>query len=170
MRFKPPPANSPIGWRVEFRPTEVLDTNTSHDPFFVSLIHPVVFCSRGHTIGVMHVLRLHDHTICSSGLISSSFLVFSRLILFLRYLSQDVFLFLLQVQLTDFENAAFATFVVLITRVILSFNLNLLIPLSKVTTRHLLQCFLYELPFSMHGIFLCCRWMRTWLLHRNGTL
>ena len=35
-------------------------------------------------------------------------------------------------QLTDFENAAFATFVVLITRVILSFNLNLLIPLSKV--------------------------------------
>ena len=23
MRFKPPPANSPIGWRVEFRPTEV---------------------------------------------------------------------------------------------------------------------------------------------------
>ena len=34
--------------------------------------------------------------------------------------------------MTDFENAAFATFVVLITRVILSFNLNLLIPLSKV--------------------------------------
>lgn len=58
MRFKPPPANSPIGWRVEFRPTEV--------------------------------------------------------------------------QLTDFENAAFATFVVLITRVILSFNLSFLIPLSKV--------------------------------------
>ena len=25
MRFKPPPVNSDIGWRVEFRPTEVLD-------------------------------------------------------------------------------------------------------------------------------------------------
>ncbi|XP_046839133.1 glutamate--cysteine ligase catalytic subunit-like isoform X3 [Xenia sp. Carnegie-2017] len=59
MRFKPPPANSPIGWRVEFRPTEV--------------------------------------------------------------------------QLTDFENAAFATFVVLITRVIISFNLNLLIPFPRLT-------------------------------------
>jgi hypothetical protein len=23
MRFKPPPVNSNIGWRVEFRPTEV---------------------------------------------------------------------------------------------------------------------------------------------------
>lgn len=58
MRFKPPPPNSSIGWRVEFRPTEV--------------------------------------------------------------------------QLTDFENAAYVTFVVLLTRVILSFDLNLLIPLSKV--------------------------------------
>lgn len=58
MRFKPPPPNSTIGWRVEFRPTEV--------------------------------------------------------------------------QLTDFENAAYVTFVVLLTRVILSFDLNLLIPLSKV--------------------------------------
>ncbi|XP_074656167.1 glutamate--cysteine ligase catalytic subunit-like isoform X2 [Tubulanus polymorphus] len=58
MRFKPPPPDSPIGWRVEFRPTEV--------------------------------------------------------------------------QLTDFENAAYATFIVLLTRVILSFNLNFLIPISKV--------------------------------------
>ena len=37
-----------------------------------------------------------------------------------------------QVQLTDFENAAYVTFIVLLTRVILSFDLNLLIPLSKV--------------------------------------
>lgn len=58
MRFKPPPPKSNIGWRVEFRPTEV--------------------------------------------------------------------------QLTDFENAALVTFIVLLTRVILSFDLNLLIPLSKV--------------------------------------
>lgn len=58
MRFKPPPPNSRIGWRVEFRPTEC--------------------------------------------------------------------------QLTDFENAAFTVFVVMLTRVILSYNLNMLIPISKV--------------------------------------
>ncbi|KAI9356225.1 glutamate-cysteine ligase-domain-containing protein [Zopfochytrium polystomum] len=58
MRFKPPPPNSSIGWRVEFRSMEI--------------------------------------------------------------------------QLTDFENAAFAVFVVLLTRTILSFDLNLYIPLSKV--------------------------------------
>ncbi|XP_023245745.1 glutamate--cysteine ligase catalytic subunit isoform X2 [Copidosoma floridanum] len=58
MRFKPPPSNSSIGWRVEFRPCEV--------------------------------------------------------------------------QITDFENAAIVCFVVLLTRVILSYKLNLLIPISKV--------------------------------------
>uniref|UniRef100_A0A674D1U4 Glutamate--cysteine ligase n=1 Tax=Salmo trutta TaxID=8032 RepID=A0A674D1U4_SALTR len=58
MRFKPPPPNSDIGWRVEFRPMEV--------------------------------------------------------------------------QLTDFENSAFVVFIVLLTRVILSYKLDFLIPLSKV--------------------------------------
>eukprot|EP00049_Salpingoeca_infusionum_P025962 m.22897 g.22897 ORF g.22897 m.22897 type:complete len:629 (+) comp8430_c0_seq3:84-1970(+) len=58
MRFKPPPLDSDIGWRVEFRPCEV--------------------------------------------------------------------------QITDFENAAFTVFVVLLTRVILSFHLNLYMPLSQV--------------------------------------
>ncbi|XP_025829413.1 glutamate--cysteine ligase [Agrilus planipennis] len=58
MRFKPPPPNSTIGWRVEFRPCEV--------------------------------------------------------------------------QITDFENAAIVCFVVLLTRVILSYQLNFLIPISKV--------------------------------------
>jgi glutamate--cysteine ligase catalytic subunit len=58
VRFKPPPANSPIGWRVEFRSMEV--------------------------------------------------------------------------QLTDFENAAFAVFIVLLSRAILSMNLNFYIPISKV--------------------------------------
>lgn len=58
MRFKPPPPDSKIGWRVEFRPTEV--------------------------------------------------------------------------QMTDYENAAYVVFVVLLTRAILSTNLNLYIPLSKV--------------------------------------
>ncbi|KAI8993904.1 glutamate-cysteine ligase catalytic subunit [Trametes punicea] len=58
LRFKPPPANSSIGWRVEFRPMEV--------------------------------------------------------------------------QITDFENAAFSVFVVLLSRAILHFNLNFYIPISKV--------------------------------------
>jgi glutamate--cysteine ligase catalytic subunit len=58
MRFKPPPADNSIGWRVEFRPMEI--------------------------------------------------------------------------QLTDFENAAFAVFMVLITRVILSFDLNFYIPIVRV--------------------------------------
>jgi glutamate--cysteine ligase catalytic subunit len=58
MRFKPPPADNSIGWRVEFRPMEI--------------------------------------------------------------------------QITDFENAAFAVFMVLITRVILSFDLNFYIPIGKV--------------------------------------
>ena len=37
-----------------------------------------------------------------------------------------------EVQITDFENAAIVCFVVLLTRVILSYKLNLLIPISKV--------------------------------------
>lgn len=58
VRFKPPPPNSPIGWRVEFRTMEV--------------------------------------------------------------------------QLTDFENAAFTVFIALLARAILFFKLNLYIPISKV--------------------------------------
>jgi len=38
----------------------------------------------------------------------------------------------MDIQLTDFENAAFTVFTVLLTRVILTFDLNLYIPLSRV--------------------------------------
>lgn len=58
LRFKPPPPNSPIGWRVEFRSMEV--------------------------------------------------------------------------QMTDYENAAYAVFITLLSRAILSFNLNFYLPISKV--------------------------------------
>jgi glutamate--cysteine ligase catalytic subunit len=58
MRFKPPPADNSIGWRVEFRPMEI--------------------------------------------------------------------------QITDFENAAFTVFIVLMTRVILSYDLNFYIPIKRV--------------------------------------
>ena len=59
MRFKPPPPNTDMGWRVEVRPMEI--------------------------------------------------------------------------QITDFENAAFSVFVVLITRAILSFDLNFYIPIPRTT-------------------------------------
>lgn len=38
----------------------------------------------------------------------------------------------MEIQLTDFENAAFTVFTVLLTRVILTFDLNLYIPMSRV--------------------------------------
>lgn len=38
----------------------------------------------------------------------------------------------MEIQLTDFENAAFAVFVVLVTRAVLSFGTNFYIPISKV--------------------------------------
>ena len=38
----------------------------------------------------------------------------------------------MEVQPTDFENAAFAVFVVLLSRAILNYNMNLYIPISKV--------------------------------------
>ena len=38
----------------------------------------------------------------------------------------------MEIQLTDFENAAFSVFTVLLTRVILTFDLNLYIPISRV--------------------------------------
>ena len=38
----------------------------------------------------------------------------------------------MEVQLTDFENAAFSIFIVLISRIVLAFKLNLYVPLSLV--------------------------------------
>ena len=74
IRFKPPPANNDIGWRVEFRPMEI--------------------------------------------------------------------------QITDFENAAFSVFIVLVTRAILSFDLNFYIPIPETTknmeTAHSRNAVLHE--------------------------
>jgi len=39
----------------------------------------------------------------------------------------------MEVQITDFENAAFAVFVVLLSRAILTFNINFYVPISKVS-------------------------------------
>lgn len=38
----------------------------------------------------------------------------------------------MEIQITDFENTAYAIFIVLLTRAILSFGLNFYIPISKV--------------------------------------
>lgn len=39
----------------------------------------------------------------------------------------------MEIQITDFENAAFSVFIVLVTRAILSFDLNFYIPITKTT-------------------------------------
>jgi glutamate--cysteine ligase catalytic subunit len=41
----------------------------------------------------------------------------------------------MEVQITDFENAAFAVFIVLLSRAIMTMNVNFYIPISKV--RHI---------------------------------
>ena len=38
----------------------------------------------------------------------------------------------MEAQMTDFENAAFSVFIVLLSRAIMSMNLNFYIPISKV--------------------------------------
>lgn len=52
----------------------------------------------------------------------------------------------MEVQLTDFENAAFTVFVVLLQRVILFFDLNLYIPLSLVRVRVCMRARARALP------------------------
>lgn len=56
----------------------------------------------------------------------------------------------MEVQLTDFENAAFTVFVVLVTRVILAFDLALYIPLSKVSTAPMHKTFFIGNDFNFY--------------------
>lgn len=55
----------------------------------------------------------------------------------------------MEVQLTDFENAAFAVFIVLLSRAIMSQNLNFYIPISKVRPK---ICSLNE-PWKLMFLF-----------------
>ena len=67
----------------------------------------------------------------------------------------------MEIQITDFENAAFSIFIVLITRAILSYNLNFYIPIARVSenmeTAHIrdavnTQKFWFRKdPFSSHA-------------------
>lgn len=50
----------------------------------------------------------------------------------------------MEVQMTDFENAAFAVFVVLLSRAILSFHLNFYVPISKVGHE-------FNFPIAIHS-------------------
>jgi len=54
----------------------------------------------------------------------------------------------MEIQMTDFENAAFAVFIVLVTRAILSFDLNFYLPIPRTTenmeTAHLRDAVLNE--------------------------
>lgn len=42
----------------------------------------------------------------------------------------------MEIQVTDFENAAFSTFLVLLSRAILKFGINFYLPISKVSNWH----------------------------------
>ncbi len=97
MRFKLPPPDSNIGWRVEFRSLDVRTTS------------PVV----------------------------------PR--------SSHFYIVLLQVQATEFENAAFANFIVLLSRVILTYDLNLIMPMSSVSSLHNL----HNIVFFLSIEYLC---------------
>ncbi|KAH9935686.1 glutamate-cysteine ligase-domain-containing protein [Fomitopsis serialis] len=59
----------------------------------------------------------------------------------------------MEVQMTDFENAAFSIFVVLLSRAILAFNLNLYLPISRVNS----------------NLALCERSTRTWRVRRSAS-
>ena len=52
------------------------------------------------------------------------------------------FYFFMKVQLSDFENAAYVVFIVLVTRAILTFKLNFMIPISKVSEKNAFYCLL----------------------------
>jgi glutamate--cysteine ligase catalytic subunit len=43
----------------------------------------------------------------------------------------------MEVQFTDFENAAFSIFIILLSRAILTFGLNFYIPISKVGSSYI---------------------------------
>ena len=58
-----------------------------------------------------------------------------------------------QVQLTDFENAAYMVFMVLLTRVILTFHLNFIIPISKVLCCLLSWCRLLTVSCAVFVFF-----------------
>ena len=52
-------------------------------------------------------------------------------------------------QLTDFENAAFVVFIVLMTRAILKYNLDLCLPLSYVS---FIKVFLRLISYRRHHV------------------
>lgn len=49
MRFKPPPPNSDIGWRVEFRPMEVMPRPVEHGVSYISRFPTLSFFARRQT-------------------------------------------------------------------------------------------------------------------------
>lgn len=50
--------------------------------------------------------------------------------------------------MTDFENAAFAVFVILLSRAILHFNLNFYIPISKASVHYFSQASPTDVDFQ----------------------
>jgi hypothetical protein len=57
----------------------------------------------------------------------------------------------MEVQMTDFENAAFAVFIVLLSRAIMSMNVNLYIPISKACIHHSLVVTIHVMKLTLVG-------------------
>jgi Glutamate-cysteine ligase len=53
--------------------------------------------------------------------------------------------------MTDFENAAFAVFIVLLSRAIMSMNVNLYIPISKACIHHSLVVTIHVMKLTLVG-------------------
>lgn len=51
----------------------------------------------------------------------------------------------MELQITDFENAAFSVFLILLSRAILKFGVNLYLPISKVNNHPRVTCTAYLL-------------------------
>ncbi len=71
-------------------------------------------------------------------------------------------------QVTDFENAAFSIFIVLLSRAILSFGLNFYIPISKVCLKSVVV--VVGSLYCIGSNFLFCskkRWTRICNVHRR---
>lgn len=75
----------------------------------------------------------------------------------------------MEVQLTDFANAAFTVFASLLSRVILFFDLNLYIPISKVRCAAVPLSQLRTPPVDACAMRLRRRWMQTWPPHTIAT-
>ena len=63
LRFKPPPPNSPIGWRVEFRPMEIQFTEFENAAYSIFIVLVTRVLLRYSFVGGVLIFRVvHYHS------------------------------------------------------------------------------------------------------------